>query len=156
MWDYNSLFISFLLICWLKSLSAKVRERPQKSVETRSWTFADKTVLESPQKSTTLSRTFCCPRTSANVRVSLWKPDRGLSRTFADKNRRRVKIWLNAYPRTLGSKIGNKFGNKFWKLLVIPRKSAKVCGRIIRGLSRTYADSKKSVRVSRTFADYQG
>ena len=33
--------------------------------------------------------------------------------------------------------------------MVVISYSVKVCGRIIRGLSRTYADSKKSARVLR-------
>ena len=50
-----------------KSLSAKVRIAESPIADFRGHSLT-KTVLESPRKAATLSRTFCCPRKSSNVR----------------------------------------------------------------------------------------
>ena len=111
-----------------------------------------KTFRKSPQH----SRTFCCQRKSSNALEveSLRKSANNTVTDFCGLK----KIWFNANPRNNWLTAPRIFGNKLWKISVIPWKSAKVCGRVIRGrsrklYSRTYSDSKKSARVSRTFEE---
>ena len=87
---------------------------------------------------------FCCPLMSSNVLVNpqTFVDILGVTDSFHN-------LLLNLLPDL----FPNVRGLAFSQILTSPRMSAKDCGRIIRGLSRTNVDSKKSVRMWRIFED---
>ena len=119
----------------LKSLSAKVRSQKVRS--------RTKTVLESLRHSRGLFAVHVSPRMSSNVHESSRII---LPQTFAEL-RGITDNFHNLLPNVRGA-LSQIFSN--------PRKSTKICCRIIRGLSRIFEDLRGQQKVRESAADFCG